>query len=153
LTSPTLGLCDFAQIMDARGTRCESTLTVADSQDHHYIPQFLLRGWCNQNGRLTVYSRRQGRVVTSERNPRGTGFESNLYTYDQVSGEKRHMIETDFMTPHIDTPAASIVQKILNREFCKLTLDERSDFAYFILSLRARHRTPLPLPRQRALRR
>jgi hypothetical protein len=125
--------------MHARGTRCRNTLTVDDSQDHHYIPQFLLRGWCNQNGTLTVYSRPEGRVVTSERNPRGTGFEPNLYTYDQVPLEKRHTIETDFMTPHIDTPAALIVKKILNREFCKLTLGERSDFAYFILSLRARH--------------
>ena len=73
-----------------------------DSQDHHYVPQFLLRGWCNNNGKLTVYSRRQGRVVISERNPRGTGFESDLYTYDHVSGEERHTIGRDFMTPGID---------------------------------------------------
>jgi len=124
---------------------------VADSHHHHYIPQFLLRGWCNQNGRLTVYSRPQGRVVTSGRNPRGTGFESNLYTYDQVSGEKRHTIETDFMTPRIDTPAALIVQKILNGEFCKLTLDERWDFAYFILSLRARHPDAVALANAKGL--
>ena len=122
-----------------------------DSQDHHYIPQFLLRGWCNQNGRLTVYSRRQGRVVTSDLNPRSTGFETNLYRYDQGPLEKRHTIETDFMTPHIDTPAALIVKKILNGEFYKLTLDERSDFAYFILSLRARHPDAVALAKAKGL--
>jgi Protein of unknown function (DUF4238) len=111
---------------------------VADSQNHHYIPQFLLKEWCNQNGKLTVYSRRQGRVVTSERSPRGSGFEPDLYTYE-VSGEKRHTIETDFMTPGIDTPAALIMQMILSGEFCEVTLEERSDFARFVLSLRARH--------------
>ena len=119
--------------------RRRNILTMNDSQDHHYTPQFLLRGWCNKNGRLTVYSRRQGRVVTSDLNPRSTGFETNLYRYNQGPLEKRHTIETDFMTPHIDTPAASIVKKILNREWHKLTRDERSRFAYFILSLLARH--------------
>jgi hypothetical protein len=55
------------------------------------------------------------------------------------------------MTPHIDTPAALIVQKILSREFCKLTLDERSDFAYFILSLRARHPDAVALANAKGL--
>jgi Protein of unknown function (DUF4238) len=125
--------------VDARAQDVETSSTMNDSQDNHYIPQFLLRGWCNENGKLTVYSRRQGRVVTSDLNPRSTGFETNLYRYNQGPLEKRHTIETDFMTPHIDTPAASIVKKILNREWHKLTRDERSRFAYFILSLLARH--------------
>jgi hypothetical protein len=125
-------------------------LTVADSQNHHYIPQFLLKGWCNQNGKLTVYSRPQGRVVTSERSPRGSGFEPDLYTYE-VSGEKRHTIETDFITPGIDTPAALVVQKILSGEFCELTLEERSDVARFALSLRARHPDAVALVKAKGL--
>ena len=121
----------------------ESTRTghfnVTDDQDHHYVPQFLLRGWCNTDGKLTVYSRRHGHVVTSELKPRSTAFETNLYAYREVPLEKRNAIENEFMTPKIDTPAALIVEKILNGRFTQLTIDERSDFTRFVLSLRARH--------------
>jgi hypothetical protein len=53
------------------------------------------------------------------------------------------------MTPGIDTPAALIVQKILSGEFCKLTLGERSDFACFVLSLRARHLDAVSLVKEK----
>jgi hypothetical protein len=111
---------------------------MTDNQKNHYVPQFLLRGWCNEDGKLTVYSRRQRRVVTSERTPRATAFEPNLYAYDDVPSEKRHAIENEFMTPKIDTPAACIVKKILSGGTA-LTNDERSEFTRFVLSLRARH--------------
>jgi hypothetical protein len=111
---------------------------VTDNQDHHYVPQFLLRGWCGKNGKLTVYSRRKGRAVTSQLSPRSTGFEPNLYTFEQVPPEKRNAIEKDFMS-RIDAAAALIVQKILHGGFANLTVEERSDFTRFLLSLRARH--------------
>src|SRR5713101_5211692 len=100
---------------------------MSDNQDNHYIPQFLLRGWCKQDEKLTVYSRPQGRIVTSNLKPRSTAFEANLYAYEMVSSDKRHAIENEFMS-RIDTPAALIAQKIFNGEFAVLTLDERSDF-------------------------
>ena len=111
---------------------------MSDKQDHHYIPQFLLRGWCNQSGRLTVYSRQQKRIATSTLNPRSTAFEPNLYTYEQVPPEKRNAIENDFMG-RIDAAAALIVQKMLNGGLPNLAVEERSDFTRFLLSLRARH--------------
>jgi hypothetical protein len=107
--------------------------------DDHYVPQFLLSRWCDRRGKLTVYARRQGRVVTSELSPRSTAFEQGLYSYEGVAVENRDVIETHFMTPHIDTPAASIVQKIVDGGLTGLTTDERSDFTRFVLSLRARH--------------
>src|SRR5271167_1238008 len=55
------------------------------------------------------------------------------------------------MTPGIDTPAALIVQRILTGEFCKLTLEEQSDFARFVLSLRARHPDAVALVKAKGL--
>ena len=43
------------------------------------------------------------------------------------------------MTHGIDTPAALIVQKILDGGFTELTTEGRSDFTRFVMSLRARH--------------
>jgi hypothetical protein len=66
-------------------------------------------------------------------------YEPYLYSYEGISGEERHEIETNFMTHRIDTPAALIVQKIFGGGFTALTTEERSDFTRFVMSLRARH--------------
>ena len=123
---------------------------MTDNQDHHYVPQFLLRGWCNKNGKVTVYSRRRGRVVTSQLNPRSTAFEPNLYALEQVPPEKRHAIENELMS-RIDACAALIAQKIFDGDFAKLTVEERSDFTRFLLSLRARHPDAVDLARAKGL--
>jgi hypothetical protein len=120
-----------------------------NTQDHHYIPQFLLRGWCSPSGVLTVYSRRQGRVVTSERRPKGTGFEANLYSYEEVAPERRNVIETDFFSPHIDDRAASVLKKMVTGGFGTVTPDERSDFTRFLLALRVRHPEAVALAKAR----
>jgi hypothetical protein len=43
------------------------------------------------------------------------------------------------MSKRIDDPAAPIVEKPVAGNIIRLTTDERSDFARFVLSLRARH--------------
>jgi hypothetical protein len=126
--------------------------TMTRPRDNHYVPQFLLSRWCDHRGKLTAYARHQGRVVTSELSPRGTAFEPELYSYEGVGAENRHALETNFMTPHIDTPAASIVQKIVNGGLPTLTTDERSDFTRFVLSLRARHPDAVAMARSEGRR-
>jgi len=122
---------------------------VPDTEDHHYIPQFFLKAWGDASGAVTVYSRRNGRVVTSSRRPRGTAFEENLYSLALIRPEGRHVIEGGFMTPGIDTPAAEIVRKMLSGDFAQLGANERSDFARFLLSLRARHPDAIAMIREK----
>jgi hypothetical protein len=112
---------------------------VTNDQDHHYVPIFFLEAWCGSDGKLITYSRRNAHAVASSRAPRGTGYETNLYSLERVPTELKQFIEEQFMTPRIDTPAAVIVEKIRANQFETLTNDERSDFARFLLSLRARH--------------
>jgi hypothetical protein len=121
---------------------------VSDIENQHYIPQFFLRQWCDTRGNVTVYARRNGRVVTSPQRPKGTAFEENLYSLEGIEPERRHIIEAQFMT-RIDTPAAEIVRKILSGGFANLTVSERSDFARFLLSLRARHPDAIALVREK----
>jgi hypothetical protein len=109
-----------------------------ESKENHFIAQFHLAYWCGADGKLTVYSREQGRVVTSSRSPRSTGFEPNLYAYEFVSAEKRHSIEDDFFR-QLDSRAAPTFKKILKGGFSNLIADERSDLTRYVLSLLARH--------------
>jgi hypothetical protein len=112
---------------------------VSQPRDHHYVPQFLLSRWCKPNGKLTVYTRAQGRIVVSELHPRSTAFERDLYSFQNVPAAKQHAIETEFMSRRIDDPAAPIVHKLVDGNLASLTTDERSDFSRFVLSLRVRH--------------
>jgi hypothetical protein len=109
-----------------------------EPRDHHFVPCFYLEGWCNSDGKLTVYSRPRGRVVTKELTPKYTGFERDLYSYTGLPSPQAQSLETRFMA-RIDDAAAPVLKKLLNGGLPKLTGPERSDFTRFVMSLRARH--------------
>lgn len=111
---------------------------MSEPRDHHFVPQFLLAQWCNADDKLTVYSRPHHTVVTSELNPRSTGYERNLYAYTGLPPDQTQVVETQFMR-HIDDAAAPVLRKLLAGGLPNLTSKERSDFTWFILSLRVRH--------------
>ncbi len=117
-------------------------------QDHHYVPIFFQQVWCDARGKLMVYSRKNGRVVASPLAPRSTGYEPNLYSLDNTLPECKHFIEEKFMTK-IDTQAAAVVKKIREGSFKSLTSEDRSNFARFLLSLRARHPSAVELAKHR----
>jgi hypothetical protein len=96
-------------LMKKSSTNLSST-GAPESKDNHFIAQFHLAYWCGADGKLTIYSRPHGKVVTLGRSRRSTGFEPNLYAYELISPEKRHSIEDDFFK-HLDTRAAPVVQK------------------------------------------
>jgi hypothetical protein len=120
---------------------------MSNPRDHHYVPQFLLARWCKPSGKLTVYRRAQGRVVVSDLHPKSTAFERDLYSFQKVLPARQHAIETEFMSRRIDDPAAPIVRKLVDGDLASLTTDERSNFARFVLSMRARHPDAVALAR------
>lgn len=112
---------------------------MSSPRDHHFVPQFLLSRWCRPNRKLAVYTRVQGHVRISELHPRSTAFERDLYAFEKVPGTRQQAIETEFISQRIESPAAPILQKLVDGNLTSLTADERSDFTRFVLSLRARH--------------
>ena len=61
---------------------------MSDPKKHHYVPEFLLKGWYRQDGRVAVYSRKAGRVVIDWRTPEHTGFEGNLYSISALPEDR-----------------------------------------------------------------
>ena len=65
---------------------------------HHYIPQFLLSSWANQqlDSRIEVIrlDLTQG-ITSSRRRPRYTGYEEDLYalTEDKIAGMGKQAVE------------------------------------------------------------
>ena len=73
--------------------------------DHHYVPQFLLRNFATDSGRLRVRSlaKHGDRAVWKERSIKGIGFEKNLYVHFFRGAPVS--VETD-VNRNIETPIA-----------------------------------------------
>lgn len=109
---------------------------------HHYIPQFLLSSWANQqlDSRIEVIrlDLTQG-ITSSRRRPRYTGYEEDLYalTEDKIAGMGKQAVETCFLK-HVDNNAANVRRKILNEGLHALNEEDRISWVRFIMSLRLR---------------
>ncbi|MEG3083553.1 DUF4238 domain-containing protein [Sphingomonas sp. PB2P12] len=103
---------------------------------HHYVPQFLLRRWCNDRGKLQSFKIRAGRVLCTSQAPEYTGYENALYAVAaNTLGIGRDHIERRFFSP-IDSKAADALAKIERRE--PLDQDSKIAWAFFLNSLRLR---------------
>ena len=100
------------------------------------MPEFLQKGWCRQDGRVAVcsrkavYSRKAGRVVIDWRTPEHTGFEGNLYSISALP-EDREWVEREVMAKRVDGPAAPILKRLLAGD---LNADNRTVWGRFMMA-------------------
>jgi len=106
--------------------------------DHHYLPVFYLRQWCNSEGRLFRYHRPHHRVVASSITPKSTGYEPSLYTLEDYPPEQRQVIEKQFMGPIVDDPASKALKILIERDRQKMTEEMRVAWTRFLMSMRLR---------------
>src|SRR3954447_2993210 len=104
---------------------------MSDPTNHHHVPQFLLAGWCGADGRLTVYSRRAGRIVVNQRSPKHTGFEPHLYSVPALHPKDRNTIERGMMRT-IDKMGADILRRLIAGEVDSLGEDDRVSWTLFM---------------------
>ena len=116
---------------------------------HHYVPQFLLRRWTDDRGRLFSFSVRNGALVCSRRTPKSTGYESGLYAIvANVFGLSEDHIEKKLFGP-IDNAAAVALEKIENHE--ALAGDDHVAWTFFLSSLRIRQPDTLEFLRTKGM--
>lgn len=117
--------------LEKRGASPQSVIREAP-----LCPQFLLRRWCNDAGKLLSFSIREGRVICSALAPRSTGYENALYAViANALGIDEDHLERKFFAP-IDSNAAAALGKIERRE--AITPDDKIAWAFFLNSLRIR---------------
>ncbi len=107
-------------------------MVAAFPKKHHYLPQFYLRRFANDDGKLWVFDRetKSYRCVT----PKEVGQENHFYTFIDKDGKKNGAIETYFSD--IETYASNIIEKLLRLE--SLTKEEKGNFSSFIAFQRTR---------------
>jgi Protein of unknown function (DUF4238) len=105
-------------------------------RDHHFIPVFYLKQWVGSSGKLIEYSIKHGKLVPKPVGPRGTGFETDLYSFPELPTRLAQFVEADFMK-YTDNEAAMAVQKQLREE--NMSGDLRSAWCRFLIGFHLRH--------------
>lgn len=103
---------------------------------HHYVPQFLLRRWCDEAGKLRSFKVLADRVLCTAQAPKHTGYENALYAVvANALGINEDHLERKFFSP-LDSNAAVVLGKIERHE--SISPNERIAWAFFLNSLRMR---------------
>ena len=108
---------------------------------HHYVPQFLLSPWAenNQDGKIEVFRFDLKNLPSSRHTPKHTGFDDDLYalTKEVVGRMEKQAIEKLFLK-RVDNNAARVRRKLEHQGLKYLTQKDRVDWACFLMSLRIR---------------
>jgi hypothetical protein len=117
-------------------------ISPATLMKHHFVPAFYLRRWAAQDGKLIEFSRPRGREVFSRRTPpTATGYERDLYKFDNLTGEMVQLLETKFLAPN-DYLASRALTKLISSGRLRLNSAEQSSFVRFLVGFRVRHPDP-----------
>ena len=106
---------------------------------HHYIPEFYLKRWANKpDPRLCEFSRPYDVVKPKRVAPGGTGYVNRLYALRGFPEELAQQVEEQFFKV-VDNGAAEALES-LEREgsASKLSINQRSAWSRFLLSLLSR---------------
>jgi hypothetical protein len=107
---------------------------------NHFVPQFLQRPWTNSaDGELQVFRVVSGRFSTYRQVPKGNGYVEDMLslTKDTVAGMDKHAVEK-VVLQSVDNEASKVRDKLEAGGLKNLTLEERSAWVRFIMSLRLR---------------
>src|SRR5262245_61693076 len=86
---------------------------MSQPRDHHFIPVFYLKQWANVDGKLIEYSRPyDGRLVSKPVGPRATGFQRDLYAFQDCPPEVAQYLESVFLK-RADAQASGALAKLL----------------------------------------
>jgi hypothetical protein len=119
--------------------------------DHHFIPAFYLNQWAGQNGKLIEYAIKNRKLVAKPIGPRGTGFESNLYSFPELPAADAQFIEAEFFR-YADQTAALALDIHLGKSARPWTNELLSAWSRFIIAIHTRHPDAMPELRAAAAR-
>jgi Protein of unknown function (DUF4238) len=101
---------------------------------HHYTPQFLLKHWATQNGKLWRFTKPHGDKVAKKLvAPAEIGYKKHLYTTPGLPFGTTQQIEEKFMSP-LDAAAAEAHSLLLTGKVDRMPQKQRSAWSRFIMS-------------------
>lgn len=111
---------------------------------HHYVPQWLIRKWASDKGKVFGISRRDlGNLRLFRSKPLAVNMQNNLYSYEQSDGTKDARLETQFYAP-LDGAASKLTNEIVStlEDGKQPVLDEKARrllWQFYMYNSRKRH--------------
>lgn len=99
---------------------------------HHWLPQFLVKPWCDPEGRVVRFYKPHDKIVTGRKSRKGLGVTEDLYRLNWVHIQETASVETDVLAKGLETPTALVRDKLLQGKVDSLTPLERETFATFV---------------------
>lgn len=105
---------------------------------HHFVPASYFRPWCTADKKLSCFKWENDHFIVGRSSPKRIASKSNLYSLHGAPANKLNIVETGFFTPYIDQPGAVMHQKILSGNITTLLLEQRHQWARYLMAIRAR---------------
>lgn len=117
----------------------EDALKKQSHVQQHFVPRFLLETWASgDDGKLTAMSWAGKKLLSERYKAKSVAKEKHIYSVDPHGDSPNTYIETDFMTKHVDEPAALVHKKLLVGGLHALTPEDRGLWMQFMVALTVR---------------
>lgn len=106
------------------------------SSRHHYIPQFLINGFADDNGLLYIYDKQADKILSKQRPPKSIFFETDRNTVEIKDDVKSSFLE-DYLYAEIDNQTSKIIKHYQTEELHKIDfqVEDTAILLFFLISL------------------
>jgi hypothetical protein len=106
------------------------------STRHHYIPQFLIKGFTSSNGLLHVYDKEADKVLSRQLPPKSIFFEVDRNSIEIKDMFKSSIIE-DYLYTEIDNKTSRVLNYFRTEELSNLQfkIEDTATLLFFLISL------------------
>lgn len=105
---------------------------------HHYIPSFYLKHWVGADQKVVEFSRPYKEVMRQKKFPSETGFEYDLYSFNELPPDAAQFIEEYFLM-YADDRANKALEKHLQVSTRPWTNELICAWSRFLIGMHVRH--------------
>lgn len=108
----------------------------AKSYRHHYIPEFVIRGFVNSDGNVYIYDKKLDEIKKKPRHPKSIFFEENRNTAFLNERESSSIIEDEFYKK-LDNDSSKLIKRLREEDITEELLNDENlgKLQFFIINL------------------
>lgn len=112
-------------------------------RNHHFVPAFYLRQWCNRTDKLIEYTIKHGNLIPKPVGADATGYQFDLYAFPELPPDQSQFIEQKFFD-YADRTASDALNLHLTDNAAGWTSELVSAWSRFVIALHLRHPDAMP---------
>ncbi len=112
------------------------SLVKMKSSRHHYIPQFLIKGFTDNKGLLHIYDKQADKILSRQRSPKSIFFETDRNTVELRDNLKTSLLE-DYLYAEIDNKTSKVIKHYQTEELSKIDfqVEDTATLIFFLINL------------------